>query len=549
MVIGDYQNDTSEVRADTLVGIGPLSPPFQTWNDHYLVPVYGVSFDSRFLPSNPYNSFATYADSRSGLQFKPTTALEQSGISAKADWGISELVRAELILSYREFEGQFATDADQSPINEQTVDGRQDFDSRTAELRFSGRLADAVDWTMGGFYYKGKFRSGQTVSIPAFIFSGVYNGAIANGATVAEAEAAGAAVIESAARFLVNGNNFTESENNSAFAHAVWDLTDKLSVTGGIRYSEDTKNEDFDNTIVVTSLDTQDDHIDWKLGVDYQFTETFLGYASAATGYRPQSFNPRPFQRTQFVQVDGEEADSYEIGIKADLLERRLRTNLATFYVDYKQRIVPIGGTECTLANPTGTDPPIYNTVPPGTPGAVTDSLGNTCLTVTSRTNYQNFPGKIKGAELEIAFRPLDAFMITGSYGYTDFTADDLDDPLVVNDRPAYVPKSNWSIGASYDFGMENGATVTPRFDVYGQSEICTGLTTVASCSEGYELVNARLEWASPDRDWTAAVGGTNLANKEFYLNKFDLTAFGQPTTEGQPAAPREWYITLSRAF
>jgi iron complex outermembrane receptor protein len=84
---------------------------------------------------------------------------------------------------------------------------------------------------------------------------------------------------------------------------------------------------------------------------------------------------------------------------------------------------------------------------------------------------------------------------------------------------------------------------------VYGQSEICTGITTLASCSSGYELVNARLEWASPDRAWTTAAGVQNVANKEYYLNKFDLSGFGQPTTEGQPGAPREWYVSVSRNF
>ena len=138
------------------------------------------------------------------------------------------------------------------------------------------------------------------------------------------------------------------------------------------RYSKDDKDEQFDNTIVITSLGTSDNHFDWKAGVDYKFTDTFLGYVSAATGYRPQSFNPRPFQRTQFVQVDGEEAKSYELGFKADLLERRMRMNVAVFYVDYSQRIVPIAGSEC-LAGPTGN---YLFIVPPGTPGAVQDSLG-----------------------------------------------------------------------------------------------------------------------------------------------------------------------------
>ncbi len=412
-------------------------------------------------------------------------------------------------------------------------------------------MLDQVDWTSGVFYLNQTFNSGQTVSIPALIFAGAYAGALAAGQTVAQAETSAAAVIDNGARFLVNGNNQTKSENKSVFAHTVTDLTDKLSMTLGARYSKDDKDELFDNTIVITSLGTSENRFDWKAGFDYQFTDTLLGYVSAATGYRPQSFNPRPFQRTQFVKVDGEEAKSYELGIKTDLLERRLRLNGAVFYVDYGKRIVGVPGVECTITNPTGTAPPIYNTVPAGTAGAVTDSLGNICLSAntTSRTFYQNFPGKIKGAELEVTYRPIDPLTINASYGFTDFTSDDLDAANVVVDRPPFVPKDNWSVAAYYQFGLSSGSSITPRVDVYGQSEICTGITTRASCSAGYELVNARVEWASPERTWTAAVGVQNLANKEYYLNKFDLSGFGQPTTEGQPGAPREWYFGVSRNF
>jgi outer membrane receptor protein involved in Fe transport len=44
-------------------------------------------------------------------------------------------------------------------------------------------------------------------------------------------------------------------------------------------------------------------------------------------------------------------------------------------------------------------------------------------------------------------------------------------------------------------------------------------------------------------------VGGTNVFNKDYYLNTFDLTVFGQNTVEGQPARPAEWYLTFSRNF
>lgn len=561
----DYQNDSSEARADSLVSVTGPAGSFATWSDLYLSRYYGVPFDNRFVTGDPSVTYATYDDARSGLKFEPKTALEQQGFSAKADWNMGA-VRAELIGSYREFTSEFATDADQSPFNEQTVDQHSDVDATTAELRFSGRLADAIDWTVGGFYYDGEFQTAQTVSIPAFIFAGVFGGVCGTytppntctggipGITPDGAATIAAGVIDGGARFLVNAFNITKSENTSAFAHFVWDLGDRISLTAGGRYSQDKKDEDFDNTIVQAQLATDESHTDWKAGIDFKLTEDALIYASAATGYRPQAFNPRPFQSTQFVQVDGEEATSYELGLKGDFFDQRLRFNVAAFFIDYTQRIVPVGGTEC-LANP---NPPPTYLPDTGAPGPFTDSLGNVCDAITSRTFYQNVPGEVEGAELEFTFRPVDALTISGMYGYTGWSSDDLDDPQSVFgpsalptlvDYPIYVPEQNWSAAIAYEFGSGGGSTVTPRVDVYGQSEICSTVTSTAGCADGYELVNARLEWASADRDWMIALGLNNATDEEYYLNIFDLSAFGQPTTEGQPGRPQEWYVQFQRNF
>jgi iron complex outermembrane receptor protein len=545
-----FLDDDSEARADTLVaigqapGTGQLNVPFNFWSDS-LVARYGVPFDSRFIPPNIYTTYATYDDPVTGLAFTPRTAISEEAFSVKADWKISEAVLAELIVAYSEFDSQFSTDADGSPYNEQTVDGQQTFDATTVELRFSGRAFDLVDWTVGAFYYQGDFTSAQQVSIPAF----------------------------AAGPFLVNGLNNTESENISGFAHAVFDVTDALSLTAGVRYSEDTKDEQFDNTIVRTTGSASDSHFDWKLGIDYRFTDGFMLYASAATGYRPQAFNPRPFQITQFVPVDGEEATSYELGFKADLFDRRLRTNVAVFYIDYNQRILPVGGTEC-IADGFGN---YVALVPAGTPGSVVDGLGQSCVdpngpaeppgATTSRTFYSNIPATIRGAELELVFRPVDGLTISGVVGYTDFEGDEFDDPSllgpaytdVFSDNPIFVPDLNWNISIAYEFAV-GGGTITPRIDYYGQTEICPTITTNVTlatttateaerCADAYEIVNARIEWASPQRAWKMAVGVNNLADEEYFLNKFDLATFGQPTVEGQPGRPREWYVQLTRNF
>jgi iron complex outermembrane receptor protein len=276
-----------------------------------------------------------------------------------------------------------------------------------------------------------------------------------------------------------------------------------------------------------------------------------MTYFSAASGYRPGSYNPRPFQWTGVVAVDAEESIAYEGGFKSDWFDRKFRLNAAGFYTNWKTRILPVGGTECLVLNqPPG--PPIYLNFPP----LVTDSLGNQCPFTIPRTFYTNGPADIWGVEIEATVRPIDGLTISGAWGYTHWDSDDIQgNAAVQDDYPVYVPESNWTVSASYDIGMGNGSMLTPRVDVYGQSEICTTLTfdttefPNAGCSDGYELVNVRLQWTSPEAAWTAAVGLTNAFDEEYFLNKFNLSAFGQPYSEGQPGRYREWYFTVGRNF
>ena len=132
----------------------------------------------------------------------------------------------------------------------------------------------------------------------------------------------------------------------------------------------------------------------------------------------------------------------------------------------------------------------------------------------------------------------------------------------ITSDNPIYVPKDNYSLSIAYKFGAAVATTAASRRDstTTAQSQICSGIRTnltptqidtteAQACSQAYEMLNARVEWASPEDSWRIALGATNLTDEEYFLNKFDLTAFGQPTLEGQPGAPREWYVQFTRNF
>jgi iron complex outermembrane receptor protein len=524
----DYQRDDSEAAADTLLQAGPLVGGFLTWSNA-MQARYGIPYDSRFIPKNPYVSYATFQDPYSGLSFSPRNQLDQKGIAGTADWKIKDLVNAKLIVAWRNWNSSFATDQGDAPLDVSIVDGRVQFTYRTAELRFSGDLMDKkLNWTVGGFYYDGDSNTAQEVNLPGANPGPYLADPVKNS-------------------LLVNGLEIGHFRNYSTFVHAVYTIVDGLRLTLGARYSNDLKADDFDNTIVKAKLNNTTSRGDWRVGLDYQITPSVLLYTSASTGYRPQAFNPRPFQFDQFVSVSGESLVAYELGEKADLLDRRLRLNVAAFYSDYRHRIVPTGGTDC-LKNPDGSVIPGPLPNPQGGPSCLVNSIPNTL--------YVNNPGKIYGGELEAQFKPIDPLLLTASGGLTKFTLTGTNSGATPNGEPQYVPKWNAALSGQYTFTLPDGSTIAPRYDAYLQTQICTrsaipviGYTALSSCVGGYTLHNARIQYATPERTWTAAFGVNNLTNHLYYLNSFDLVAFGEPTIEGQPGPPRMWYLTVSRNF
>lgn len=91
----------------------------------------------------------------------------------------------------------------------------------------------------------------------------------------------------------------------------------------------------------------KDDFSDWKLSVDYEFTEDILGYIQVATGYRSEGSVARPWNPTQLGATSNEELLSYEIGTKADFFDNRLRVNAAIFYQEYDPRVISDFGYQC----------------------------------------------------------------------------------------------------------------------------------------------------------------------------------------------------------
>jgi iron complex outermembrane receptor protein len=173
--------------------------------------------------------------------------------------------------------------------------------------------------------------------------------------------------------------------------------------------------------------------------------------------------------------------------------------------------------------------------------------IGVVCI---PKTNYVNTPGTVKGVEAEIEWVPFEGLTINASGGWTNFKAPELATGPFVSDKPVYVPEWTGSAGVAYEIPVPGlNGSITPRMDWFYSGEINYNALSAIAFTEAYSVFNGRITYVNDDGDFQIAVGATNLFDNQYFLNVFDLTAFGQPSTEGQPAAPREWYIQVKKSF
>lgn len=362
-----------------------------------------------------------------------------------------------------------------------------------------------------------------------------------------------------------NENDHFSTVSNSGFVHGGYHFTDAFSMNAGLRYTDEKKTYSFDHSpylLVTTPLDYGSSHVDWKLSADYRFNPEVMVYAQAATGFRSDGSQPRPFTiGQQKEKVPAEKLVSYEVGMKTDLLNRRLRVNLALFQDNYDPRVVLSSGTQCTL--PSNPDPgPVYRGLTNSTCPAGTEMAGKTGSPWFA---YSSAPGKDRGAELEVTANPIDNLSINGTLAWFDFVSGA--SKTLANGQPndVYVDPSfkeqapiSGSLGVQYRLVAFKGS-LTPRLDWFYQGYRSNGVAYLpqlagsANKVPGYGLVNARLTYEPEDAKWSLSLAAENLMNKFYWYqlaaerSNVDGTITDNRT--GSPGRPREVALTFKRNF
>ncbi len=491
-----------------------------------------------FVTGNPYAVYESLNDPILGLRYPDKSNEVHTNVAAKVDYDINDSIHIKGIFGYREYDQSFAT-ANMTPFafNGYYID--QHHEQTSYEVRLNGlAFDDRLDWTVGVYYFDSETHMGGYVTAGTFGHFLNSFGAWPTG---------------------YDKNDDFKTESKSAFAHAIFAITDELSLTAGARYTDESKEYVFDNTGLLTigePLTYGTDHKDWKLSLDYQFTPDIMVYAMASTGFRSEGANPRPFYPAQLQDVPGEEILAYEIGAKTDFFNNRLRINAAAFLNDYDPRLNRVLGGQCTDIN--GMDPGEY-VVPYGTACPV-DSYaaggpGGPAFV------YLSAPGTSKGFELDVTARPIQNLTLNASLGYFKYETDVPRDDLSWM-HPDYLiqPEWNGTLGAQYTIHFENGSVLMPRIDMFYQGERSNGgLNTTTGPISPYHVVpdytvyNARLTYEAPDSKWSVSLDAQNLFDDFYWIDTYaDRGDDGVTPLYDKwavPSPPRMISLTFRRNF
>ncbi|PHS21119.1 MAG: hypothetical protein COA85_13350 [Robiginitomaculum sp.] len=450
--------------------------------------------------------------------------LDLWGLGLRVNWDVSDDVQLKSITAYRSIDNTFARDTDGSIflINDST----NFFTSRqfSQELQFSGiSFNDRLNWIIGGYYSNETGNDTNTVSL--------FPITIAGGGQI-------------------NNNSY------ALFGQATYEVTDRLDITGGLRWSQDAKSfsttpggvrQHVSNIVgigmlptppnpgaVLTVLEVQASRsfvdVSPQATVSYHITDDTLLYGSFSSGYKSGGFNQRLAPLFQVIpSFDAETINVYEVGLKLIGFDHRLRFNIDGFVSKYDnlqltglQNVSPIVE-NAAKANISGIEVEVNWVV-------------SRHLKIDSGFSY-----------LSAKYDEFNTAVATDAGGVQTSASQRLaDSGINIDNLLPNAPKYNFNIGAELSYEIFGGEA-TFRADASYRSKIA--LDAANFLLEGsLTLLNLSANFVPSNSTWIFTLAGRNVTNK-----RYNVSGFADPAGIGifsaQPAAPAEWSLSIRKTF
>jgi iron complex outermembrane receptor protein len=509
-----YSRDDDEAPAEILVNPHPApADGFDSVYSARLLAAYGVVYDGRFLPppGRRYSAYTTFDRPLEGIGFDNSQGQYTKDGTFKMDYDVAEKIHLKGIFGYSDNGGHLHQAGDVSPLG--YVQGQVFFNTKqyTAEARLTGTsFNDKLDWAAGLYYLKSKNNLSGDIDFITINFT---------------------------------ENDFFHTETKSAFMHGNYHFTDKLSVSAGLRYAKTDKDATLDhpplfNRTIPFSVSAN--RTDWLVSANYDFTDSMMAYATVSTGSRPAGITTIVNTIYQLSQYPAEELTAYELGLKSEFFNRRLRVNAAAFYSDYPTRLTGQAGFQCLGEAPPPTRRLTAAECPPG--GAI--GWGITIGT----------PAEIQGFELETTAEPIDGLLLNLSSGYNHFI-----NGVKTRGQPGFLVKGNlpqpeWNASAGVQYSIPIGTgKLTPRIDANYTSVQTFVFSPSIQAPTGpndtvpaHTIFNAQVNYDFGDKGWQATLAAQNLFDKYYFYTLFQGSTVA---TAGVIAPPREVSLSLRKQF
>ncbi|WP_242414935.1 TonB-dependent receptor [Sphingomonas panni] len=329
---------------------------------------------------------------------------------------------------------------------------------------------------------------------------------------------------------VVGGLNLTtltsgqvKTKSYAAFGDISFDVTDRLKISGGLRYTKDDKtgtvfrrnytgirSPRFGNANAVPGLirtdytnDRSFDQFTPRVSISYEPRKDLNLYASWGRGFKSGGFDMRGdavFTPTTVNGYEPEKITSYEVGMKGAFLDRTLFLNMAGYYSRYTDQQVTIQV--------------------PNIAGGIASFVDNA--------------GKadIYGLEIEGRMVPSRNFSAQVSFGYTNAdykefltfinggtTPVDVANQRVFQNTPEFTAAASFT--ASTDFAG-GSLSVTPEVTLRSDYSLFE-IPTPALDQDGYALVNASVNWLSDNGRYRLGMALRNLTDERYRVGGYNF--------------------------
>ena len=425
-------------------------------------------------------------------QESPVTEMQdQFGITGIVNWDLENFTFTS-VTSYRDTEFEAVFDGDAVDITFQNFENLDDTQQFSQEFRLSSGKSEKIIWLVGAFYFNDEGDTRIFIPIPGFGFDILHIATLSTDA------------------FAV-------------FGQATYNVSDRLGLTLGLRYnSEEKEASQFTDFGFIPPLNQElnEDSDEWtpKLGIEFYANDDVMLFANVTRGFKSGGFTFNGFQSN----FDPEFVWAYEVGAKSRLASGAVTLNGSVFYYDYTDLQV--------------------------------SKLENNAGVITNAAD-----ATIYGGEIEFLAQATERFRLNVGLSYLkaefdEFLTEDPSNPqlgtidLAGNSLPR-SPEFSANVGAEYGVPFNQGSELTFRVDYqYQDKSFFTTFNRDLSAQEPFNIVNARISYATETGSWQVAAFVRNALDEDYFLNILESgVEAGKP--EGFVAAPRTYGVQLSYNF